>query len=93
MRLDPDPQPIGASDDVYEKEADAMIDKVMRMPMPESIHFSSAKNTVSRKCAECEEEEKLHRKESSRDSTAVGANQNVGKKMKYYFRLKSIQIN
>jgi Domain of unknown function (DUF4157) len=62
---------IGSPDDIYEKEADAMADQVMRMSMPEPISFSSAKNTVNRKCSECEQEEKLHRKESSSDSTSV----------------------
>jgi len=46
---------VGAPNDPYEKEADAVADKVMRMP---------GQNFVQRKCAECEkeEEEKLHRK-------------------------------
>lgn len=44
---------VGATDDPYEKEADSMADKVMRMP---------AQNFVQRKCADCEEEEKLQRK-------------------------------
>lgn len=62
---------VGSVDDPLEKEADTMADKVMRMQMPEPISFSSAKHTVSRKCAECEKEEKLQRKESSNDSTSV----------------------
>ena len=41
---------MGAPDDPYEKEADAVADKVMRMP---EHHF------VQRKCAECEEEASL----------------------------------
>jgi|SRR6185436_14079338 len=60
---------IGAPDDLYEKEADAMADKVMRMQIPEPVNFSFAKNGINRKCSECEEEETLHRKESSNDST------------------------
>ncbi|TAL46291.1 MAG: DUF4157 domain-containing protein, partial [Chitinophagaceae bacterium] len=46
---------VGTPDDPYEKEADVMADKVMRMP---------GQNFVQRKCAECEkeEEEKLRRK-------------------------------
>ena len=59
---------IGSSDDVYEKEADVMADKVMRTPLPGTLSFSSEK-IVSRKCAECEEEEKLQRKESGSGST------------------------
>lgn len=44
---------IGAVDDPLEDEADAMADKVMRMPEP---------SFIQRKCAHCEEEEKLQRK-------------------------------
>jgi hypothetical protein len=45
---------IGSPDDPLEHEADAVADKVMRMPEP---------NFIQRKCAECEEEdEKLQRK-------------------------------
>jgi hypothetical protein len=44
---------IGATDDPLEDEADAMADKVMRMPEP---------NFIQRKCAHCEEEEKVQRK-------------------------------
>lgn len=62
---------IGTPNDVYEKEADAMADKVMRMQMPETVNFSSSKNAVNRKCTECEEEKKLHRKESGSDLTSV----------------------
>src|ERR1700712_2473509 len=43
---------IGAVNDPLEAEADAMADKVMRMPDP---------GFIQRKC-HCEEEEKLHRK-------------------------------
>ena len=43
---------VGVPDDPYEKEADAVADKIMRMP---------EQNFVQRKCAECEKEE-LHRK-------------------------------
>ncbi len=44
---------VGAPNDAYEKEADAMADKVMRMP---------EQNFVQRKCAECEEEKNIQRK-------------------------------
>jgi len=43
----------GAVDDPLEDEADAMADKVMRMP---------EQNFIQRKCAHCEEEEKMQRK-------------------------------
>jgi hypothetical protein len=46
---------VGAPDDPYEKEADTVADKVMRM---------QEQNFVQRKCSHCEEEEKkqIHRK-------------------------------
>ena len=44
---------IGASDDSLEHEADAMADRVMRMP---------EQNFIQRKCSDCEVEEKLQRK-------------------------------
>ena len=43
---------VGAPDNLYEKEADTIADKVMRMP--EQIF-------VQRKCTECEKEEKIQR--------------------------------
>lgn len=44
---------IGSVDDPLEEEADAMADKVMRMP---EDHF------IQRKCENCEEEQQVHRK-------------------------------
>src|ERR1044072_8777760 len=44
---------IGSVNDPSEHEADAMADKVMRMP---------EQNFIQRKCAHCEEEEKAQRK-------------------------------
>jgi hypothetical protein len=43
----------GNVNDPLENEADAMADKVMRMP---------EQNIIQRKCSDCEEEEQLHRK-------------------------------
>ena len=65
--------------DEYEQEADAVADKVMRMAAPATISPSNPpdenKNKIQlkpipfsqifRKCADCEEEEKVHRKEST----------------------------
>ena len=63
---------VGSVDDPLEKEADDMADKVMRMEMPSPINFSSAINSVNRKCAHCEEEEKqLQRKESGNVSVSI----------------------
>jgi hypothetical protein len=56
--------------DPYEVEADAMADKVMRMvdpflPLQKATVFNPSANPIHRKCAECEEEEHIHRKENS----------------------------
>jgi hypothetical protein len=65
--------------DQYEQEADAVADKVMRMPNPDTISSDNPPNDdkgkiqlkpiplsqISRKCAACEEDEKVQRKESS----------------------------
>ncbi len=60
---------INQTNDVYEQEADAMADKVMRMPLPffnDTAFFKPAISSVQRKCHDCEEEDKmLHRKENS----------------------------
>jgi hypothetical protein len=58
---------INQPNDIYEQEADAVADKVMRMADTSSIHtgtfFKPAITSVQRKCAHCEEEEKkLQRK-------------------------------
>ncbi|MBE7169311.1 MAG: DUF4157 domain-containing protein [Williamsia sp.] len=52
--------------DKHEQEADAMADKVMRMPAEpaDNPSFAPALSTVQRKCAACEEEEKVQRKET-----------------------------
>ena len=52
---------VGAVNDPLEHEADRVADRVMRMPAPE-VSVVAAPAQVSRKCAECEEEEKLQRK-------------------------------
>ena len=54
---------VGAVDDPLEHEADRVADHVMRMPAPAS-GLSSAPPQVSRKCAACEEEDKLQKKEA-----------------------------
>ena len=52
---------INQPNDIYEQEADAMADHVMRMPDPSAGNnsfFKPAITSVQRKCAHCEEEEK-----------------------------------
>ncbi|MGQ0445565.1 MAG: eCIS core domain-containing protein [Beijerinckiaceae bacterium] len=63
---------VGAGNDPLEHEADRIADQVMRMPAPGAAP-TSAPQQVSRKCAECEEEEKLQRKEAGSQPAAVDA--------------------
>jgi hypothetical protein len=60
---------INQPNDIYEQEADAMADKVMRMPdvsKNDILFFKPSVSTIQRKCAHCEEEEKkIHRKEDN----------------------------
>lgn len=64
---------IGPVDDIYEQEADAMSDKVMRMAdigEMQQPFFRSGGSTLQLKCAHCEEEEKnLQRKEINKKET------------------------
>lgn len=48
--------------DVHEREADAIADRVMRMPAPSMGLPAAYKSPVQRKCAACEKEEELQRK-------------------------------
>lgn len=65
---------IGAVDDPHEREADAMADRVMRMPSTLEVNsfFKPANSTtLQRKCSGCEQEEKrkhIMRKESGINS-------------------------
>jgi hypothetical protein len=52
---------VGSVDDPLEFEADAMADRVMRMPEP-SRSFMGISEGIQRKCSHCEEEEKVQRK-------------------------------
>lgn len=60
---------INQPNDVYEREADHMADKVMRMTdssFASNSFFTPVANTAQRKCKACEEEDKhVHRKESN----------------------------
>jgi hypothetical protein len=62
--------------DIYEKEADSMADKVMRMAGPsinQDAFFKPVFNKVQRKCQACEEEGKfVHRKESGAGEAGGG---------------------
>lgn len=52
---------VNAPGDRYEQEADAVADKVMRMPDKSAMSMQPA--SVQRKCEECEEEERMQMKE------------------------------
>jgi hypothetical protein len=54
---------VGPTNDVYEQEADAVADKVMRMEDHEQIQTKISPLNIQRKCAACEEEEHAQRKE------------------------------
>lgn len=63
---------INLPNDIYEQEANAVAEKVMRMPDPktEPLFFQQQPLPVTplqRKCAACEDEEKLHRKEDDEE--------------------------
>lgn len=62
---------VGSTDDPLEHEADRVADQVMRMPAPAS-GLSSAPPRVSRKCAACEAEDKLQKKEADAAAPARG---------------------
>ena len=53
---------LGSTNDTYEVEADAMANKVMRMQEPQQQNVSHTGALVQRKCAHCEQEEKLQMK-------------------------------
>ena len=64
---------IGPVDDVYEREADAVADKVMRMSDTEQVQTKSLPFNIRRKCASCDEEEQLQRKEVEKSDEELEA--------------------
>jgi len=56
---------INQPNDVYEQEADAMAEKVMRIPANENTFFKSVAKLAQRKCSNCKEEENLQMKEQN----------------------------
>ena len=57
--------------DQFEKEADAMANKVIRMEAPAIGAKPMPLKSVQRKCAECEEEMPIQRKESNREEATA----------------------
>ncbi len=72
---------IGPVDDPYEREADAVADQVMRMPARDDVFFSPKPIPITpfiqTKCAACEEEEKLQRKEDELEEENVVSRKNI----------------
>ncbi|WP_165784675.1 eCIS core domain-containing protein [Solitalea longa] len=65
---------INQPNDIYEQEADVMADRVIQSPQVAKSFFqpkTSIENGLQRKCAHCEEEEKLQLKEA-------GGNHSIG---------------
>ncbi|MBD2355181.1 DUF4157 domain-containing protein [Tolypothrix sp. FACHB-123] len=66
---------VGEPDDQYEQEADNMADRVMRMVLPNQLNASiiqPPQNSLQRKCAACEEKEKLQTKPSTLSAKYAG---------------------
>ena len=53
---------IGSSNDSYETEADHMADRVMSMSNPAKTNASHSEGLIQKKCAACEEEDKIQKK-------------------------------
>ncbi len=67
---------INQPNDIYEQEADAIADKVMRMPSNknENTFFKPANiSSLQRKCTHCEEEEKLQMKSEGNAGSGIEA--------------------
>ncbi|HEV2830337.1 MAG TPA: DUF4157 domain-containing protein [Hanamia sp.] len=65
---------INNPNDLYEQEADAMADKVMRMEQPGIQLKPLPITSVQRKCAHCEEEEKKMQRKKMNDSETAADN-------------------
>ncbi len=65
---------INQPNDVYEQEADAVADKVLRMPDNESTlqaFFKPASPSLQRKCTHCEEEKEMQCRETKTEATVA----------------------
>jgi hypothetical protein len=58
---------VGPVNDVYEREADAVADRVVRMSHDENSMRQISAVSVQRKCAKCQEEDEVQRKEEHDD--------------------------
>ena len=64
---------IGPVDDFYEREADVVADKVIRKSDTEQVQTKPLPFNIQRKCAACEEEEQLQRKEVGKSDEELEA--------------------
>jgi len=64
---------IGPVDDVYQREADTVADKVMRMSDTEQKQTNSSAINIQAKCPACAEEEQIHRKENGNEAGLLEA--------------------
>lgn len=67
---------INQPNDVYDQEANAMADKVMQsrnQASNKNTFFKPTASMLQRKCAHCEEDKQLNRKEGSNDATVANA--------------------
>ena len=60
---------IGPTDDIYEREADAVADNVMLMEDSDQIQARRLPINIQRMCPDCEEEEKAQPKEKESGTT------------------------
>lgn len=65
---------VGAPNDRYEQEADRVADQIMRMPAPAGqadMGLRSQRPSIQRKCAQCDDEQRLQMKQSLGGTTEV----------------------
>jgi len=62
---------VGAENDSYEAEADAIADKVLQMKPIGEHRFNQTSSLVQKKCAHCEEEEKVRKKPLAENITTL----------------------
>ena len=72
---------VGSTDDPLEHEADRVADQVMRIPAP-VVATTAAPPQVSRKCAACEEEERLQKKQAGPQVAASEAPASVNEALR-----------
>lgn len=84
---------IGSSKDAYEVEADAMANKVVNMSDSQVEQTSQTGMLVQRKCASCEQEEKLQKKSLASEIIPLIQRQSNGEKAGTASQTLSQQIN